>query len=76
MRKRSEAPDGQRGSSMTNITAVLAGATLLLAFAVVGTLDHASENKSHELYCEMTALYTESNGQHGWPAYKENIECP
>lgn len=61
---------------MTNTTSVLIGMVLLLAVALVSTLDRASENNSHNLYCEMTALYTESNGQHGWPAYKEGVQCP
>jgi len=49
---------------------------IMLAFALAGTMDLESEIKSHNLYCEMTALYTESNGQHGWPAYKEGVQCP
>lgn len=61
---------------MTNTTSVLIGIVLLLAVAVVSTLDRESENNSHNLYCEMTALYTETNGQHGWPAYKEGVQCP
>lgn len=61
---------------MTNTTAVLIGMALLLAVALVSTLDRASASNSHDLYCEMTALYTESNGQHGWPAYREGVTCP
>lgn len=61
---------------MTNTTAALIGMALLLAVAVVSTPDRASENNNHDLYCEMTALYNESNGQHGWPSYKEGVKCP
>lgn len=61
---------------MSNTTVVLFGMALLLAVAVVSNLDRASENNNRDLYCEMTALYTESNGQHGWPAYKEGVKCP
>ena len=61
---------------MSNTTAVLIGMALLLAVAVVSNLDRASENNNQDLYCEMTALYAESNGQHGWPSYKEGVKCP
>jgi len=60
---------------MSNTTAVLIGMALLLAVAVVSALDRASADNSHNLYCEMTALYTESNGKHGWPAYKGEMQC-
>lgn len=61
---------------MTNTTAALIGMGLLLAVALVSALDRASASNNHDLYCEMTALYTDSNGQHGWPAYKEGVKCP
>lgn len=61
---------------MTNTTAVLIGMALLLAVAIVSTLDRASANNNHDLYCEMVSLYTDSQGQHGWPAYKEGVTCP
>lgn len=61
---------------MSNATAALCCMAIILAFALAGTIDLESEIKSHNLYCEMTALYTESNGQHGWPAYKEGVQCP
>lgn len=61
---------------MTNTTAALLGIAMLAAVALVSTLDRASAGNNHDLYCEMTALYTESNGQHGWPAYKEGVTCP
>ena len=61
---------------MINTTAVLTGMALLFAFGLAGTLDIESEIRSQDLYCEMTALYEASNGQHGWPAYKEGVKCP
>lgn len=61
---------------MTNTTAALLGIAMLVAVALVSTLDRASASNNHDLYCEMTALYTESNGQHGWPSYKEGVTCP
>jgi len=61
---------------MRNTIATLFVIAAMLAFALAGTMDLESEIRNHNLYCEMTALYTESNGQHGWPAYKEGVQCP
>lgn len=61
---------------MSNATAALLGMALLLAFALAETMDFESENHNHNLYCEMTALYAKSNGQHGWPPYEESVQCP
>lgn len=61
---------------MRNTIATLFVIAAMLAFAFAGNMDLESEIRNNNLYCEMTALYTESNGQHGWPAYKEGVQCP
>jgi len=53
---------------------------LLIAFAIgiiFGFMDErvAAENSELLTYCEMRAIHKESNGEFGWPAYK-NVVCP
>lgn len=55
---------------------VLFGVFLLAAVGIVNTLDKRSEQNQVSLYCEMVAEYKASNGQHGWPSYKEGVKCP
>lgn len=54
---------------------VLFGVFLLAAFGIVNTLDKRSEQNQASLYCEMVAEYKASNGKHGWPAYKGEMQC-
>ena len=48
---------------------------LLAMVSIVNTLDKRSEQNQASLYCEMVAEYKASNGQHGWPAYKGEMQC-
>lgn len=54
---------------------VLIAAFLLAAVGIVNTLDKRSEANERDLYCEMVAEYKASNGKHGWPAYKGEMQC-
>ena len=54
---------------------VLFGVFLLAAVGIVNTLDKRAEENQASLYCEMVAEYKASNGKHGWPAYKGEMQC-
>ena len=59
------------------ITNTLALAAVLFVFTVlliVGAMDADEANIEEARYCEMTALFAETDGELGWPAYK-NINC-
>lgn len=59
------------------ITNTLALAAVLFVFTVlliVGATDADEANIEEARYCEMTALFAETDGELGWPAYK-NINC-
>ena len=54
------------------ICAILA---FLLLFGLAGTMDVQEEERQAEQYCEMVAMYKETNGQQGWPAYDGEEVC-
>ena len=59
------------------IANTLALAAILLVFTallIVGATDEDAANIEEARYCEMTALFAETDGELGWPAYK-NINC-
>ena len=68
------------GNSITErdlITNTLALAAILLVFTallIVGATDADEESIEESLYCEMTALFVETDGEFGWPQYKK-ITC-
>lgn len=51
--------------------------TLLIftALLIVGAIDEDQASIEEIQYCEMTALFTQTNGELGWPAYNRHIEC-
>lgn len=59
------------------IANTLALAAVLFVFTVlliVGATDADEASIEEARYCEMTALFAETDGELGWPAYK-NINC-
>jgi len=54
---------------------VLFGVFLLAAVGIVNTLDKRSEQNQASLYCDMVQQFKDTNGQHGWPAYKGEKQC-
>ena len=59
------------------ITNTLALAAVLFVFTVlliVGATDADEANIEEARYCQMTALFAETDGELGWPAYKK-INC-
>ena len=60
---------------MKSSTCITVALVLLLCVTIASTLDMANAEQQQSLYCEMTAIYKETNGQYGWPEYKENVKC-
>lgn len=56
-----------------NTPLLLAALALILSIACF--MDVEEQNNQASLYCEMTQIYKETNGQYGWPEYKENAKC-
>ena len=54
---------------------VLFGVFLLAGIGIVNTLDKRSEQNQSDLYCEMVEEFKASDGKHGWPAYKGEMQC-
>jgi len=68
------------GNSITErdlVTNTLALAAILLVFTVlliVGATDADEASMEETQYCEMTALFAQTDGEFGWPQYK-SISC-
>lgn len=48
-----------------------------VGMAIVSTMDYQDEVKQQSRYCEMVELFESSNGENGWPDYKDiyQTEC-
>jgi len=60
------------------ITNTLALAAILLVFTallIVGATDADEASIEEADYCSMTALFAETDGEFGWPAYNQGITC-
>lgn len=53
---------------------VLLIATLLGSILLASTSDSDIEQDTEQNYCEMVALYEQSNGDLGWPDYKNTYQ--
>ena len=53
---------------------VLLIATLLGSILLASTCDSDIEQDTEQNYCEMVALYEQSNGDLGWPDYKNTYQ--
>ena len=56
----------------------LALAAILLVFTallIVGATDADEASIEEANYCQMTALFAETDGEFGWPAYNQSIIC-
>jgi hypothetical protein len=61
---------------MTKRYTILAIIGLIIAMGVVGQADYEEEQRQTDQYCEMVAIWKESGGQAGWPAYNWEGTCP
>lgn len=57
-------PEPNRGLFATIAT------LLILAIGAIGSMDYAHDQRSREHYCEMVLIYKTSNGERGWPDFK------
>jgi hypothetical protein len=60
---------------MTKRYTILAIIGLIIAMGVVGQADYDEEQRQTDQYCEMVAIWKESGGQAGWPAYDGEEVC-
>lgn len=63
---------------MLNKTFIICAVAGLLTMGCVGGMDESSARENQALYCEMVALFEQTNGQQGWPDYKGIAQtvCP
>ena len=54
---------------------VLFATVSVVCFSVASTMDFNDQQQSESLYCEMTALFQETQGDQGWPPFDDTIEC-
>tara|TARA_R110000824_G_C14940524_1_gene649743 strand:- start:35 stop:226 length:192 start_codon:yes stop_codon:yes gene_type:complete len=59
---------------MTLPNKILIGTLAFMAFAWVSNASYQDELAEQQHYCEMVSIYESSEGQHGWPNFK-NINC-
>lgn len=55
--------------------ALLAPLVAFVLFMLVVMPDGDDAEQQQSLYCEMTKTFKETNGEYGWPEYKENVKC-
>lgn len=56
--------------SLKRYQLIILAVFVLVLMGIAGNLDFQEEERQHAEYCEMVKLWTQTNGQHGWPAYK------
>ena len=54
-----------------HMAALLLVGVLSLIFGLVGNADYQDALDEEALYCEQTLLFENSDGQYGWPDYKD-----
>tara|TARA_R100000963_G_C4639879_1_gene103573 strand:+ start:97 stop:291 length:195 start_codon:yes stop_codon:yes gene_type:complete len=59
---------------MTVPNKILIGTLALIAFAWVNNSSFEDELAEQQHYCEMVSIYESSEGQHGWPNFKQ-LNC-
>lgn len=47
---------------------------IVVIIVIASTMDYQDEVKQQLHYCEMVKLYKSSNGENGWPDYKNIYE--
>lgn len=48
---------------------------IILVFSAVGELDYEEAQYQQHEYCEMVNLWHRTNGESGWPEYRDDIVC-
>jgi hypothetical protein len=49
--------------------------TLMLVFKNQASQDNQQDNPEARVYCEMRKIFDDTNGDFGWPNYRDDIEC-
>jgi len=57
------------------IKAALAMVAVIVAMGLVGQSDYEEEERQLMQYCEMVALFEQTKGEAGWPAYNGKEVC-
>jgi len=59
------------------IERVILGATIaaLIAALYLTAPDTIEEQAQLNRYCDMVDAWQDSNGEYGWPPYRENVDC-
>ena len=60
---------------MTKRQTILAVIGLIIAMGIVGQSDYDEAQRQAEQYCKMVAMWKESGGEKGWPAYDGEEVC-
>jgi len=60
---------------MKSIIYALGAAAFIGMMAMVGNMEAQDRKAELENYCEMVAIWDESNGEYGWPPYDGREEC-
>jgi hypothetical protein len=59
-----------------HVETVVAIAVLAL-ITLAACVDSQGEDLEHKHHCEMVGIYTQSNGEYGWPDYNNTAgDCP
>lgn len=53
----------------------LAIAWILIIMGIVGQADFEEAQRQADQYCKMVVLWEQTDGQAGWPAYDEEMDC-
>lgn len=56
--------------SIITLGALFAGAMLILLASYGDQVDLDEQE-----YCRMVKIYDQTGGKHGWPPYKQGVEC-
>ena len=61
--------------SDTALVALMISAVVIAIATAGGISERAEAETEHARYCEMTAIFKDTSGEFGWPAYKPGIDC-
>ena len=54
---------------------ILLGTLAFLAFVWISNSSYEDAILAENNYCSMVDIYESSDGQHGWPPYRSEINC-
>lgn len=60
--------------NMDRVYGYLAAFSVGVVFMIVANMSDKDVRGERDLYCEMVMLYDATDGEYGWPDYKNEIE--